>query len=173
MSTSEARIPGDQVRVSVLVAVEPETAFRAFSEQIDQWWRRGMKYRVAGFRNGTITLESGVGGRLFESFETARGTRVVETGQVTHWDPPRRLAFDWRAVNFKGDEVTHVEVSFESRSNGTMVSVEHSGWSQIRPDHPARHGLETPAFIRMMGFWWGDLLTAFREFGRTKGTAGT
>jgi len=33
---------GDQVRVTVLVAVDPEVAFKVFTEEIDQWWRRGV-----------------------------------------------------------------------------------------------------------------------------------
>jgi hypothetical protein len=40
--------------------------------------------------------------------------------------------------------------------------VTHRGWSRIRPDHPARHDLEVAAFVRMMGLWWGDLLTSLR-----------
>jgi hypothetical protein len=30
-------------------------------------------------------------------------------------------------------------------------------------DHPARHGLEGVAFTRMIGLWWGALMTALRE----------
>jgi hypothetical protein len=80
-----ASIPGDQARASVQVAVAPEVAFPVFTEEIDQWWRRGLKYRFSGRRRGILHLEPRVGGRLFESFETARGDqRVVETGRVTH-----------------------------------------------------------------------------------------
>jgi hypothetical protein len=43
------------------------------------------------------------------------------------------------------------------------VTVTHRGWASLRPDHPVRHGHEVPAFIRMMGLWWGDLLTSLRE----------
>ena len=32
-----------------------------------------------------------------------------------------------------------------------------------RPDHPVRHGLVDAAFLRMMGLWWGELLTSMRE----------
>ena len=39
---------GDRARVSVLVRVPPEQAFRVFTEEIDAWWRRGPEYRVAG-----------------------------------------------------------------------------------------------------------------------------
>lgn len=155
--------PGDQARVSVLVEVEPAAAFRIFTEEIDQWWRRGLKYRVAGARRGTIHLEAGLGGRLFESFESGAGTQVVQTGQVTAWEPPARLVFEWRATNFAPMESTEVEVLFAPSASGTLVTVTHRGWSRIRGDHPARHGLEVAAFIRAMGLWWGELMSSLRE----------
>lgn len=154
---------GDQARVCVLVAAPQPVAFRIFTEEIDQWWRRGPKFRVFGKQRGIIHLEGRVGGRLFESFEAPSGTRVVETGRVTLWEPPRRVVFEWRAVNFAPSERTLVEVLFEETSSGTRVTVTHTGWSAIRPDHPARHGLDIPAFIRMMGLWWAELVTSLRE----------
>jgi uncharacterized protein YndB with AHSA1/START domain len=151
--------PGDRARVSVLVAVPPAVAFRAFTEEIDQWWRRGPRFRVSGKNRGVMRLEPGVGGRLFEEIEAA----VVETGRVIAWDPPARFALEWRNVNFSRTEKTRVEVLFDASPSGTLVTLTHSGWSAIRPDHPARHGLDVPAFIRMNGMWWGDVLTSFRE----------
>jgi uncharacterized protein YndB with AHSA1/START domain len=147
----------------VVVDVPPDAAFRIFTEEIDQWWRRGFKYRVAGKRQGIVHLEGRVGGRLFESFETKSGSRVVETGRVTAWEPPARLVFEWRAVNFAPSEKTEVEVVFEPRSDGTLVTVTHRGWSRIRADHPARHGIEVGPFLREMGLWWADLMSSMRE----------
>ena len=163
MSGDDHSIPGDQARVSVVVAVPPEAAFRIFTDEIDQWWRHGLKYRIAGARRGIIHMEPGVGGRLFESFETGSETKVFETGKVTAWEPPSRLVFDWRGVNFSPGEKTEVEVTFQKSSSGTLVTVTHRGWSKIRPDHPVRHHLETAPFIRMMGLWWGDLMSSMRE----------
>jgi hypothetical protein len=155
--------PGDRARVSVLVAVPPDVAFRVFTEEIDQWWRRGLKYRVSGKNRGVLRLEAGVGGRLFEEIESEAGARVVETGHVTEWEPPSFFALEWRNVNFSKTEKTRVEVAFDASPSGTRVTVTHSGWSAIRPDHPARHGLDVPAFLRMNGMWWGELLTSLRE----------
>jgi uncharacterized protein YndB with AHSA1/START domain len=154
--------PGDRARVSVVVAVPPEVAFRTFTEQIDAWWRRGLRYRVARGRS-ILHLEAGVGGRLFESFDTPSGPRVVESGRVTAWEPPHRLAFDWRNTNFAPEESTQVEVLFEPSARGTLVTLTHSGWSGLRPDHPARHGLDAAPFVRMIGLWWGELLSSLRE----------
>ena len=153
----------DQVRVTVLVAVEPEVAFKVFTEEIDQWWRRGVKFRASGKHPGVLRLEPWVGGRLFESIETESGLREVQTGRVTGWEPPSRLVFQWQGINFAPNETTEVEVQFASSRSGTSVTLTHRGWNQIRGDHPVRHGLATKEFCEMMGKWWSDLMTALRE----------
>jgi uncharacterized protein YndB with AHSA1/START domain len=152
----------DRARVSILVRVPPGVAFRAFTEDVDQWWRHGRKYRVAGKHGSIVHFEGGVGGRHFESFETSTGTKVHQTGKITVWEPPSRLAFEWRSPNYAADEKTYVEVLFEESPSGTLVTVTHSGWSALRPDHPARHGEEAAAFLRTMGLWWADQMTSLR-----------
>ncbi len=155
-------LQGDQAVVSVSVAVDQETAFAIFTEEIDQWWRRGARFRVAGAKRGIIHLEPRAGGRLFESFDTDAEPTVVQTGTITVWDPPRRLAFDWRGANFAPHERTEVEVTFEGNDARTLVTVVHRGWSSIRSDHPARHGLDVVAFLGMNGMWWGDQMASLR-----------
>ncbi|HET6338320.1 MAG TPA: SRPBCC domain-containing protein [Polyangiales bacterium] len=158
----------DRVRVTVSVAIEPELAFRVFTEEIDQWWKRGPAYRSAKGDRGFLHLEPGVGGRLFESFETDSGTRVLQTGEVKVWDPPSRLVFDWRAVNFAPAEKTEVEVCFEPTPTGTLVTLTHRGWDSIRKDHPVRHREEPQRFLRNMGMWWSSLLTSMRAHARER-----
>ena len=159
---SAAPPSGDQAVASVLVRVAPAEAFRVFTEEIDAWWRTGMRYRLGKGRS-VIHLEPQPGGRLYESVASGAGTRIFETGRVTTWQPPRRLVLEWRAVNFAPEEATEVEVTFEPSPSGTLVTVCHRGWSRIRPDHPVRHGQDVPAFMRMYGLWWGDLMTSLRE----------
>ena len=154
---------GDQARVSVLVEVPPEVAFRVFTEDLDRWWRRGLQYRLAAGRTGVIHLEGRAGGRLFEAYQVKGQSRVFETGRVTAWEPPSRLCFDWRAANFGPGEVTQVEVAFAPSPGGTLVTVTHRGWSALRPDHPVRHGLAPAAFLRLQGRWWGQQLSSLRE----------
>lgn len=156
-------LAGDAARVSVKVAAPPDVAFRVFVEDIDQWWRRGRRFRASGPQQGFLLIEPGLGGRLIERWESGGQTRVIQTGEVTEWSPPARLVFRWRNVNFRADEATTVAVDFAASGEGTLVTVTHSGWAAIRPDHPARHGLDDVAFLRMMGLWWGDLLRSLRE----------
>jgi uncharacterized protein YndB with AHSA1/START domain len=158
--------PGDQVKVSVLVRVTPDEAFSTFTDDIDQWWRRGPRFRSGGI----LYLEPRVGGRLLERCPTPTGERVIETGYVKVWEPPARLVFAWRAINFAPEEWTEVEVTFEPRAAGTLLTLVHRGWSGIRPEHPARHGLEVAPFLRMMGLWWGDQMTSLREHAGQRGS---
>jgi hypothetical protein len=159
--------PGDSATVTVFVAVTPEDAFEVFTKEIDLWWKQGPKFRIAGRRRGQLHFEGGVGGRLFESFTAASqvssATRTIEVGHITAWDPPARLEFEWRGVNFAPDEKTVVEVRFEAMGRGTNVTVQHRGWSALRDDHPVRHGNVGADFARMMGMWWGELMTSMRE----------
>jgi uncharacterized protein YndB with AHSA1/START domain len=155
-----ARPSGDAATVTVHVAVEPSAAFEVFTQEIDLWWRRGPGYRrVAG--GGVVCIEPGVGGRVFEAGE---GGRVHEMGRVLVWSPPRRLVLEWRNANFAPGEKTKVDVSFEPAGDGTRVTVVHSGWASLRPDHPARHGLVGGAFAAKIGQWWGGQMTALRAY---------
>jgi uncharacterized protein YndB with AHSA1/START domain len=154
---------GDSARVSVSVAVPPPLAFEIFTDEIDRWWRRGVKFRQAGRRRGFLRIEPGVGGRLFESIDTSGGPQVFEVGRVQVWEPPFRLNFTWRNANFVAHEQTEVDVVFVPSASGTLVTVTHRGLSALRADHPARHGLQGADFSRMIGLWWGEQMSSLRQ----------
>ena len=153
---------GDSATVMVSVAVSPAIAWAVFTEEIDQWWQRGMRFRNDAAALSRMVLEPGLGGRLIEWVGAADAARAVEMGSVTRWDPPASLVLRWRNSNFAAHESTQVEVSFTAFGQGTRVTVKHSGWHALPADHPARHGQAATAFIRSTGLWWGDVLSAFR-----------
>jgi len=155
--------PGDAASATVFVRVPQADAFDVFTNEIDLWWRTGPQYRIAGKRRGQLFFEAKLGGRMFETFEQKSGPRTIEVGLVTSWEPPERIELEWRGVNFKPHEVTFVEVAFKPQGEGTLVTVRHRGWSVLPDDHPARHGLVGPEFSRMIGMWWGGLMTSLRE----------
>ena len=157
-----APTPGDVARAGVFVTVAPTEAFRVFVDEIDQWWRRGPRFRVAGGAPGIIRIEPGVGGRLYEAYEIDGQQRVFESGRVLEWRPPSRLVLEWWTSNFAPDEVTRVEVDFVAEDEGTRVTVVHRGWAALRGDHPVRHGEPVERFIAARGRWWGDQLMALR-----------
>jgi uncharacterized protein YndB with AHSA1/START domain len=158
---------GDRATVTVAVAVDPHAAFEVFTQEIDLWWRRGPAYRRMR-RGGIVCIEPGVGGRVFESADG----RVFEMGRVLVWAPPSRLVIEWRGQNFADEEKTRVDVRFEATETGTRVTLEHSGWAAIRPDHPARHGIVGAPFASRIGSWWGALMTTFRLHVESKESAG-
>jgi uncharacterized protein YndB with AHSA1/START domain len=153
------------IRVTTLVAVDPQAAFRIFTEDVDAWWGRGPRFRWAPGRDGSLRFEPGVGGRLVE----AAGDDVFEVGRVLAWDPARRLVFEFRARAFAPEEATEVEVLFESEAEGTRVTLEHRGWDALAADHPARHGMDDESFANMMKVWWVDLLGACSAHVRARG----
>jgi uncharacterized protein YndB with AHSA1/START domain len=149
------------VRVTVSVDAPPALAFDVFTQEIDLWWRRGLKFRHFGGERALIAIEPHEGGRVFES--AGADGPVHEIGRVRVWQPPSRLVFEWRLSNFAVGERTEVEVVFEpSPRNGTRVTVTHRGWAAIRPDHPARHDQASAEFLRQLGLWWGDQLSSYR-----------
>jgi uncharacterized protein YndB with AHSA1/START domain len=165
---SESPLPGDSARVSVFVAVSPEAAWDVFTTETDLWWRQGPRFRIAGARRGVLGFEPGPGGRLFETWGEPPDARTHTVGRILAWEPPSLLEMEWRGVNFKPHESTRVTVRFAAQRDGTLVTVQHSGWGALPADHPARHGLEGAAFARMIGLWWGDVLTALREHSAEK-----
>ena len=138
-------------------------AFAIFTKETDLWWRSGPKFRIAGKQPGVVRFEPWLGGRFMEEVESPSGPQVFTMGRITVWRPPELFQFEWRGVNFSPAKV-RVQVAFEPvPTTGTRVTVTHSGWAKLRAAHPVRHGKEGPSLIRMVGFWWGDLMTSFRE----------
>ena len=97
-------------------AVDPVTAFAAFTEELDLWWVRGPINHHAAGRVLALRCESGVGGRLLEVYDDTTGD-ALELARITAWEPGRRLA--WRSSI---DDV-ETEVSFDSAGEGTAVRV--------------------------------------------------
>jgi uncharacterized protein (TIGR02594 family) len=157
-------IAGDRVSASVFVDAPPDIAFEVFTDQIDSWWRHGLKFRSGARDVSVLHLEPKLGGRLFETVAAPDGGagHVVQTGTVTAWDPPRALEIEWRAVNFAPQEKTTVSVAFEPRRDGTQVTLVHAGWAALPPDHPVRHGQAVRPFVIGMGMWWSDQMSSLR-----------
>ena len=138
------------VRVTVYVAVDPETAFKAFTEEIDAWYVRGphtLPPRTVGVR-----FETHLGGRLL-AVRDGDADEDDEMGRVTVWEPGRRLVFVDRRD-------TIVEITFESVGDETKVVLEHRGLERLRPalsEHTARFG-------------WGLIMPWFDDYMTKEGS---
>jgi uncharacterized protein YndB with AHSA1/START domain len=150
-----------RVRVSTVVAVAPEEAFRVFTEDVDLWWKRSPRFRVSADPKGTLRFEPGEGGRLVETGDDLEQGQY-EFGRVLVWKPAEQLVFEFRAkANVLGEE-SEVDVSFEKTAEGTRVTVVQTGWEDLPADHPARHGLGNDAMFDMLSLFWADLLSSAR-----------
>jgi len=112
---SEARSVSSEVEV----AVDAQTAFGAFTSEMDLWWVRGPINFFDAARAVAVTCEPGVGGRLLEVYDQAAGD-ALELGKITVWQPGERLA--WHS---SVDDVV-IDVRFDPTAAGTMVRVRAS-----------------------------------------------
>jgi uncharacterized glyoxalase superfamily protein PhnB len=100
----------------VKVAVEPMTAFTAFADEIDSWWVRGPINFFDSGRAVAMRIEPGVGGRVLEVYDDARGD-ALELGRITVWEPGEQLTY--RSLV----DDTEVDVRFDAVEGGTRVRV--------------------------------------------------
>lgn len=135
---------------SIEVAVDPETAFRVFTEEIDLWWARGPINAYDASRLDEIRLEPGVGGRMLEIYDEASGD-MLETSRVTVWEPGVRLVLRG-VVND-----TEAVIRFDKADAGTRISV-----SQY---------LVEGGDPRTVGFGWVNMLVAYGGWTGRRDTA--
>lgn len=71
---------------------------------------------------------SGVGGRIFE--RTPAGAEH-DWGEITEWDPPRKLSYLWHIGRDRSD-ATSVDIYFSAANElETLVEIEHRGWDHL------------------------------------------
>jgi uncharacterized protein YndB with AHSA1/START domain len=115
----------EPLRVEVAVACAPQHAFEIWTARFDRWWPRS--HTVSG-DPAAVVLEPRVGGRLYER---APDGREIDWGEVTEWEPPRRLSYLWHIRRERGD-ATDVEITFVDAGDGTTrVEIVHSGWERL------------------------------------------
>lgn len=79
-----------RILVSLRVAVAPERAFAAFTQEIGEWWRPNDLFRFTGRRGTRLAFEPDPPQHLVEiGTDDAR----FEIGPVLEWSPPSRLTF--------------------------------------------------------------------------------
>jgi uncharacterized protein YndB with AHSA1/START domain len=116
----------EPLRRSVVVACSADHAFATWTARASAWWPP--EHTMSGERALRIVFEPRVGGRIFE--RTADG-RELEWGEVTAWEPPRRLGYRW-SIATTPEEATEVEIVFREESpSATRVEIEHRGWERL------------------------------------------
>jgi uncharacterized glyoxalase superfamily protein PhnB len=141
------------VSSAVTVSVSPQTAFAAFTDEMDLWWVRGPINFFDSARAVKMVCEPEVGGRILEVYGTDPDD-ALELARITAWEPGQLLA--WHS---SVDDV-EVEVTFAPSAGGTTVQVlatvpaggqDRGGtaWQRVVPD--------------FFGAWCGRRESAARE----------
>ena len=133
MTSAQAAV--EAVRKTVTVNCPVEHAFRTFTEGIGSWWPLHT-HSISVMDDGsgapeTAVMEPRVGGRLFERTNDGR---ECDWGSVLVWEPPHRIALEWR-VN-PDNPPTEIEVRFSADGDGTRVELEHRGWDRFETRGP-------------------------------------
>jgi Activator of Hsp90 ATPase homolog 1-like protein len=137
---------------SVDVAVDPATAFEVFTGEIGTWYRGGPYSWNDPSRAVGIRFEPGVGGRWIEVWDPSTG-EGFELGQITVWEPGRRLIVSYRAFELPPEPRTEIEVRFEPIPIGTRVTLEHRGLDLLPP--AMARAWQDRAWIQFIG-WFRD-----------------
>lgn len=125
----------------VEVPADPQTAFTAFTDELDLWWARGPINAYDSGRLVELRCEHGVGGRILEVYDAASGDGL-ELARITVWEPGARVA--WKSSL---DDVS-VDVLFEPSSGGTIVRLE----ATVAEGGEDRGG---SSFVRVAPAWFG------------------
>jgi len=113
----------------VVVAVGPERAFEAFTNEINRWWKKDSPFWNDKNRRLGLRFEPHVGGRFIEVYdEDGEG---FEIGRITAWEAGKRVAYTWRQADWPDDGITNVEVTFEPVDGGTRVRIEQTGFERL------------------------------------------
>ncbi len=116
----------EPLRMSFDVNCPVDHAFDVWTRRTSTWWPPS--HTVTGEQGLQVVFEGRPGGRIFE--RTVMG-REVEWGEVTVWEPPRRLCYLWHIRTDRAD-ATEVEIRFSRRGEtATRIDIEHRGWERL------------------------------------------
>jgi len=114
------------LRLSFEVRCPIEHAFAVWTARTSRWWPTS--HTVSGEPGLEVVFEAWPGGRVFE--RTAAGVEV-DWGEITVWEPPRRLVYLWHMRADRSD-ATEVEITFVDQGDATTrVDIEHRGWERL------------------------------------------
>ncbi len=116
----------DPIVKTVTVPLDPDRAFRLFTEEIADWWPLDTHSLSAqdGERARNVEVPEKVGEQVIE---TRPDGRTAPWGRVTDYRPGRAFGMTWHVGRPEAD-ATHVQVNFDAVADGTQVRLIHDGW---------------------------------------------
>jgi uncharacterized protein YndB with AHSA1/START domain len=132
-----------EVVATTRVGLALDDAFRAFTGEVDRWWRRDSTrpdavVKFEGDRLVSVTTEG-----------------VVLLAEVAQWSPPSLMELRWHGPHAELGDVVVVELAPDDR--GTRITIRHR-----------RDGLApADAMASVLGLWWGDALSRLSSVHRS------
>ena len=107
------------------LSCSPEVAFAAYTGRIAEWW--DPRYTANAETLQAVTIEPRVGGRVYA---THSDFGVDDWGEVTVWEPERRLVHTFRLAQ-DPQQPSEIAVEFlpDEDGAGCLVRFEHRGWT--------------------------------------------
>jgi uncharacterized protein YndB with AHSA1/START domain len=140
----------EPIQISFDVDCPVAHAFEVWTERITSWWPRS--HTVSAEADTDVVLERRVGGRIYER---TTGGDEHDWGEVTAFEPPRRLSYLWHIRSDRTD-ATEVQISFTSiDGRSTRVEIEHRGWERL--------GARAESWRDRNYAAWGTLLPRYRD----------
>jgi hypothetical protein len=116
----------EPLRMSFVIDCPVDHAFRVWTARTSRWWP--VTHTVTAETGLEVVFEAGPGGRIFE--RTQAGMEV-DWGEITVWEPPRRLGYLWHIRTDRAD-ATEVDIAFSDQGDATTrVDIEHRGWERL------------------------------------------
>lgn len=132
---------------TVAVAIEPDAAFRLFTDGIATWWPLAT-HSVGGDKASGVRVDGRVGG-LIEELGIEGPQRIW--GTVTSWDPPSLFSFTFHP-GVSAEQAGQVSVRFLAADDGSTVELTHAGWENSAGGQARRSNYDSG---------WGTVLGAY------------
>jgi Activator of Hsp90 ATPase homolog 1-like protein len=140
----------EPIRMAFEVGCSVAHAFDTWTAKTSLWWP--LVCTTEGIPGFSVVIEPKVGGRIFERTVSAS---EIEWGEVTIWDPPKRLGYLWHIMATR-EQATDVEIVFSPTATGkTKVEITHGGWERL--------GDPGQTWRERNSDGWGQVLPAFVE----------
>jgi uncharacterized protein YndB with AHSA1/START domain len=140
----------EPIQISFDVDCAVDHAFDVWTARISSWWPRS--HTVSAEDDADVVLERHVGGRIYE--RTTAGDEH-DWGEVTAFEPPRRLSYLWHIRSDRAD-ATEVAIRFTAiNDRTTRVEIEHRGWEVL--------GTRADVWRDRNYAAWGTLLPRYRD----------
>jgi hypothetical protein len=140
----------EPLRMTFAVDCPVQHAFEVWTEKTSGWWP--ISHTVTGQAGLEVVFEGRPGGRIFE--RTPAGLEV-DWGEITVWEPPRRLGYVWHIHADRAD-ATEVEITFVDQGDATTrIDIEHRGWERL--------GARGPGWRDANRGGWDGVLPGFRS----------